>query len=98
VDAAFTLTRLSEDLALLLDENDFEGAEELLSACLARHPEWQGFIHFHLGRVYRKWNKLTSAVQHLNQAVDAAVGNELFLVQVLDELNQAKKAQVTQRP
>jgi uncharacterized protein HemY len=98
LDAALTLTRLSEDLALLLEEGDFSGAEELLSATLGQHPEWGGFIHFHLGRVYRKWNKLSSAVQHLNYAVDAAVDNELFLVQVLDELNQARRDQNLQRP
>lgn len=82
----------------MLDESDFEGAEELLESSLGAHPEWQGFIHFHLGRLYRKWNKLTSAVHHLNYAIEAAAGNELFMVQVLDELSQAKKAQVTQRP
>lgn len=81
-----------------MEESDFEGAEELLSSALGSHPEWAGFIHFHFGRVYRRWNKLSSAVQHLNRAVEAAVGNELFLIQVLDELREARKAQVEQRP
>lgn len=98
MDATLTLTRLSEDLAVLLEDGDFEGAEEMLSASLSLHPEWGGFIHFQLGRVYRRWNKLSSAVQHLNYAVDAAVGNEMFLVQVLDELNQARRDQKLQRP
>ena len=98
MDASFTVTRLSEDLSVLMEDGDFEGAEELLSASLGTHPEWGAFIHFHFGRLYRRWNKLTSAVQHLNQAVDAAQGNDLFLIQVLDELNQAKRVQHNQRP
>ena len=98
MDATFSLTRLSEDLSSLVEGGDFEGAEEFLSGCLGQYPDMSAYFHFQLGRLYHRWNKLSSAVQHLNFAVDAAAGNELFLVQVLDELNSVKKVQRVQRP
>lgn len=98
MDAAFTLARLSEELAQLLEDEDFAGAEEFLSSHLGAHPQWAAFIHFQLGRLYRRWNKLTSAMNHLHHAMDAAFKNELFLVQVLEELNSVRREQKEQRP
>jgi len=98
VDAAFTVTRLSEDLSSLIEGGDFEGAEELLSSALGTHPQWTAFIHYQFGRLYHRWNKLSSALSHLNHAVEGSAGNELFMVQVLDELNSVRKEQRGQRP
>lgn len=100
MDVALALTRLTEDFNALLEENDFEGAEELLSAALHNQQAVRPFLHFQLGRLYHRWNKLTSAVHHLTHAVDLSIaeGNQLFLVSVLDELNQVKRQQLDQRP
>lgn len=100
MDAAIALARLNETVSTLIEDSDFEGAEEMLSAALIESPQYSPFLHFQLGRMYRRWNKLTSAIHHLHHAVEAAQaeGNNLFLIQILDELNIAKKDQRDQRP
>lgn len=100
VDAAFALARLNESAAALMEDGDFEGAEELLSAAFIEHPKFTPFLHFQMGRLYRRWNKLTSAIHHLHHAVEAtqAQGQDLFLIQILEELNLAKRDQSSQKP
>ena len=100
MDVALTLKRLNEDLSSLIEGGDFEGAEEFLSASLGNHPEYHAFIHFQFGRLYHRWNKLSSAIHHLHHAVDLTIaqGNELYLVSILDELNAVKRRQSDQRP
>lgn len=100
MDAALALARLSEDVSSLIADGDFEGAEELLSGAFTVHSERSAFLHFQMGRLYRRWNKLSSAIHHLHHAVDAAQasGESLFLIQILEELNLAKKVQHEQRP
>lgn len=100
MDVAFTLTRLTENVNALIEEGDFAGAEQSLVAALAEYPGYSAFLHLQIGRLYRRWNKLTSAIHHLHHAVEAAqAANEnLILIQILDELNQAKNHQRSQRP
>lgn len=100
MDAAITLARLSENVSSLIEDGDFEGAEEMIASALVETPQYSPFLHFQMGRLYRRWNKLTSAIHHLHHAVEAAQaeGNNLFLIQILDELNIAKKDQRDQRP
>lgn len=100
MDAALTLARLSETVNSLIADGDFAGAEEILITALAQSPDVSPYLHFQLGRLYRQWNKLTSAIHHLHHAVEAAqAANEnLFLIQILDELDQAKNQQREQRP
>lgn len=100
MDVALALTRLIEEFNALLEDRDFEGAEELLNSALHDQPGARPFLHFQLGRLYHRWNKLTSAVHHLNHAVDLSIAenNSLFLVSVLDELNNVKRRQLDQRP
>ncbi len=100
MDAAFALARLTEDVNALIEDGDFEGGEELLESAFARHPELSTYLHFQMGRLYRRWNKLTSAIHHLHHAVERAQaeGENLFLIQVLDELTLTKRDQQGQRP
>jgi hypothetical protein len=90
-----------EELNGLLEAHDFEGAEELLAGGIGAAPErLQAFFHYQFGRVYSRWNKLTSAVNHLTKAAELAhlQGDELFLIQVTDELRSAKAKQTSQKP
>ncbi len=100
MDVTFSLTRITEEVGALIEEGDFEGAEEYLSARLACEPRFQCFIHYQLGRLYRRWNKLSSAIQHFNQAIEGALAdrNEIFVAQILEELNLAKSEQRSQKP
>lgn len=100
MDASFTLTRLSEEFSTLVESGDLEGAEELLFAALGCNPGMAGFIHYHFGKLYKRWNKLSSAVHHLHHAIDVTVGggNEMFMIQILEELNSVKNEQRGQRP
>ena len=101
MDVAFSATGLMEELNGLLESQDFEGAEELLSQGIGAAPErLQGFFHYQYGRVYTRWNKLTSAVNHLTKAAELAhaAGDELFLIQVADDLRSAKNKQAAQMP
>jgi len=102
VDAAFSLAGLVEELGALLDAEDFEGAEELLTRALTASggSKYDPFLHFQIGRVYIKWNKLSSALQHLGLAAEMAKlrDDEVLLFQVLEEFKSAKGLQLGQRP
>jgi hypothetical protein len=100
VDAPLTLTGLSEELHVLLGENDFEGAEEILSAALVSMPQIEPFLHFQLGRVYSRWNKMSSSLEHLGKAAELArsTANEMLMVQVIEEMQLARRKQAEQAP
>lgn len=101
MDVAFSASRLMDELNGLLESHDFQGAEELLSQTIGTAPErLHGFFHFQYGRLYVRWNKLTSAVNHLTKAAELAhmAGDEIFLLQVADELRAAKSKQSAQMP
>lgn len=100
MDAAFALARLTEDVNSLVEAGDFEGGEAVLEGALAQYADFAPFLHFQMGRLYRRWNKLSSAIHHFHHAVEGAQsrGENLFLIQILDELNLAKKDQLDQRP
>ena len=100
MDAAFAITGLIEEFESLIEEGDFEGAEELLAQSLDRAPQLEAFFHFQYGRLYSRWNKLTSAVNHLNRAAELSKsrGDELFTIQVVMELKSVKDRQAAQRP
>lgn len=101
MDVAFTLTGLIEEFTECMDTGDFEGAEMVLSSALSGPAsQFEPFLHFQFGRLYRRWNKMTSAVNHLNRAAELAHGakDEIFLLQVLEELKAAKSEQAKQKP
>lgn len=109
MDASFPVAGLIEEFEALLETCDFEGAEELLAGALSGPGIESGagisvgleaFYHFQYGRLYSRWNKLTSAVNHLQRAAELAKsrGDELFVIQVVSELKAVKARQVGQRP
>lgn len=101
MDASFSPSGLIEELNGLIDDGDFEGAEEVLTSALASAPaRYESFFHYQLGRIYSKWNKMTSAVNHLSRAAELAhsSGDEIFLLQVSEELRSARAKQDLQKP
>jgi len=100
VDAQIPVAGLIEEFEALLDSGDFEGAEELLAQAMGASPQLEAFFHFQYGRLYSKWNKLTSAQNHLLKAAELAKlrGDELFTIQVVSELKSVKSKQAGQRP
>ncbi len=97
MDAALAFTRLMDQLFALLEAQDFEGAEALLSAALGRKNKYQAFLHFQLAVLYRQWNKLTSAVNHLHKAAELTK-SEILVVQIRQELRRARTLQAEQQP
>lgn len=83
-----------------LESGDFQGAEEILAAAIGGGSRLEAFYHFQFGRLYGRWNKLTSAINHLSKSAELAksAGDELFLIQVSTELKSAKDRQASQRP
>jgi hypothetical protein len=103
VDASLSLAGLTETLSGLLEAEDYEGAEELLLRQLSQpslNPQFETFLHFQMGRLYGRWNKLSSAIQHLALAAEQARqrADEILLYQVLEEFKLAKHRQLEQRP
>ena len=101
MDASFTLTGLIEEFNRLLEDSDFEGAEAVLTATLGGAPErYAAFFHYQFGRLYVRWDKLSSAIAHLDQAAELAHASEdeVFLIQVMDELRLARGRQQNQKP
>ncbi len=89
-----------ESFGSLLESGDFEGAEEILASGMGASPKYAPFIHLQYGRLYTRWNKLSSAINHLVKAAELAKagGDEMFLIQVTEELKWVKKRQSTQTP
>lgn len=83
-----------------MDARDFEGAEEILASALRAPSPFDAFVHFQYGRLYRAWNKMTSAVNHLNHAAELAQqrADQMLLMQIVEELKAVKRAQLEQRP
>jgi hypothetical protein len=89
-----------DELNALTASGDFEGAEELLCQSLGQSERLDPFVHFQFGRLYARWNKLTSATNHLCRAVELAqaASDELLSNQILEELKTVRQSQVAQRP
>ena len=100
MDAEIAVTGLIEDFEAHLESGDFEGAEEILAGALSGQPRLEAFYHYQFGRLYGRWNKLTSAINHLTRSAELAKlnGDEIFLIQVSAELKSAKDRQAQQRP
>lgn len=82
-----------------LANRDFEGAEALLTAALETAPGPAGaFVHLQFGRLYREWNKLTSAIDHLHRATEVAGVDVLMRMQIAEELKMLKHRQAGERP
>ena len=97
MDAQIPAQGLIEEADALIEGGDFEGAEEVLSRGLAATPESAAFFHFQLGRLYARWNKLSSAVVHFHHAIDKA-RDSLFGLQVAQELKMVRERQLAQKP
>src|SRR5262249_21854310 len=100
MDAPLTLAGLIEELNVLLDGKDFEGGEELLSQAIGFMPKHEAFLHFQFGKMYVRWNKMSSALAHLGKAAELAKmkEDETLAVQIVEELRNARKAQAEQTP
>lgn len=100
MDAPLTLAGLSEELNVLLDGKDYEGSEELLSQAMGFMPKHEAFLHFQFGRLYVRWNKMSSAINHLGRAAELAKlkEDETLAVQIVEELRNARRAQAEQMP
>jgi hypothetical protein len=100
VDAAFSVAGIIEEFEALVSGGDFEGAEELLAQSMGASPQLEAFFHFQYGRLYSRWNKLTSALNHLLKAAELSKlrGDELFTIQVVSELKSVKEKQAAQKP
>lgn len=102
MDVALTLEGLISDLNDLLEVDDFEGAEALMLIALASplHIEREYFLHYQLGRVYSQWNKMSSSIAHYGLAAELAYqrADEVFLLQIREDLKSAKKRQHEQKP
>jgi hypothetical protein len=100
VDAQITAAGLIEDFEAHLESGDFEGAEEMLAAIMGSQPRLEAFCHYQYGRLYGRWNKLSSAIHHLAKSAELAklADDEIFLIQVSAELKSAKDRQAGQKP
>ncbi len=100
MDAQISVAGLAEDFESLLESGDFEGAEETLAAAISGQPQFEAFFQYQYGRLYSRWNKLTSATHHLLRAVELAQmkGDQLFVIQVMTELKSVKSRQISQAP
>ncbi|MGZ3721414.1 MAG: hypothetical protein ACXVA9_00705 [Bdellovibrionales bacterium] len=100
MDAPLTLTGLIEELHGLLENRDYEGGEELLSQAFGNMPKHEAFIHFQFGKMYVRWNKMSSAVVHLGRAAELAKAreDEMLTVQIVEELRNARRLQAEQAP
>jgi hypothetical protein len=100
VDVEISVEGLIEEFDSLLAAGDFDGAEMILEGALGGAPDLSAFIHYQYGRLYSRWNKLSSAIHHLTLAAEQAHigGDKLFTIQVVQELKAAKERQLSQRP
>jgi hypothetical protein len=94
VDVAIASARLETLVAEFLARSDFEGAENLLLDSLSSEPA--EVVHLQLGRLYLRWNKLTSAVNHFHHAL--ATADEPLVREILRDLDRARALRSEQRP
>lgn len=98
MDAPFSAAGIVESLEALIGSGDFDGAEELLFHAMEKAPKLEAFFHFQFSRLYVKWNKLTSAQNHVLRAIDLSHEDELFKIQLVSELKSIKARQAEQCP
>lgn len=103
MDAALNAQGLIEAFDDTVSAGDLAGAEELLASALgqAQFKAYRALIHFQFGRLYRRWNKLSSALSHLDLALDHLAGkrgDRQFYLLVLQERRAARDAQIIQTP
>jgi tetratricopeptide (TPR) repeat protein len=91
---------LFEEYATLYEESDYEGAEEILAQLLSLSPVLEARIHYEYGRLYVRWNKLSSALKHFAVAAEKAHQRKdlLLLAQINVETKFAKDRQAEQKP
>jgi thioredoxin-like negative regulator of GroEL len=90
---------LIDALDQLLTNRDFEGAETLLYDALASWPvKRHAELHLHLARVYRAWNKLTSAIDHVMRAAERGTTDAGVRRQIDEQLASLRRAQSEQNP
>ncbi|MGE4132260.1 MAG: hypothetical protein AB7F86_11520 [Bdellovibrionales bacterium] len=95
-----TAVELFEAIRKYEADKDLEGAEEFLLHLAGEKREWLALIHLELGRLYARWNLLTSSIHHFHAAVEAALENQdqILLPQILAEIAAAREKQKAQRP
>ncbi len=100
MDATLALAGLIEEFNSLAGAEDFDGAEQLAASAFGRDLRTDSYLHYQLGRMYAQWNKLTSSINHFTKAAELAKsgGDELFVLQVVEELKLAKSRQLKQAP
>lgn len=111
MDAALDAQRLVSILLEEVDRHlsgppggvDWTGAEEILGAALGRKnlKAYRALLHYEFGRLYQRWNKLSSAVSHYERALDELVrprSERQFRLIILQELRSAREAQASQQP
>ena len=99
MDAALDAAELAAALGALLEEKDFDGAEVLLTNALFAAPATsRAFLHVQFARLYRDWNKLTSAIDHLHRAIEIEGLDPFLKLQILEDLKQTRARQGLQRP
>jgi hypothetical protein len=105
MDVARNFTRLMEEFYALCEVQDFAGAENLLAVASAggifpANAHYAAFLQFQYGIMYARWNKLTSATNHLRKAAELAHAddNEPLLVQICEELRRVRTRQMEQQP
>lgn len=97
MDAPLTLAGLIEELNVLMEGRDYEGGEELLSSAIGLMPKHEAFLHFQMGKLYARWNKMSSALSHLGKAAELKP-DETLSIQIVEEFRNARKIQAEQMP
>ena len=100
MDVEISIEGLITPFNELLESGDFEGAEAHLASSLGQYPSLQALIHFQFGRLYVRWNKLSSAMSHLGTAAELAhAANDHVLLSIVQlEFKSARQIQVGQKP
>ena len=100
MQSGLRLSQLLEDIDHLMGAQDFEGAELVLGRALSEIPDQEAFLHFQYGRLYLAWNKMSSAINHLNRATEILDPNRdaTLWAQVTGELRLARRRQADQQP
>lgn len=91
---------LSEQLEVMLAESDYSGAETILERMVEANQWNPAVLHLQFGRLYKQWNKLTSALNHLVKAAELAnrQADELLVMQIREEIRFIKRHQSAQCP
>lgn len=100
MDVEIPLEGLMHTLSDLVEGGDFEGAEAHLNSCLSEASQYEALLHLEFGRLYARWNKMSSAIAHLTKAAEIAhsKNDQSLLLQIRMELKSAKRMQSEQKP